>query len=63
MRFPGLVPPNPLQTQGDGNSSRILPPDPKAPERPTIPPPTCGTLPPPVPSLPDLLGGGRRGGR
>ena len=25
---------------------QILPPDPRAPEKPTIPPPTCGTLPP-----------------
>ena len=34
---------------------QILPPDPKAPEKPTIPPPTCGTLPPSSP-LGDLLG-------
>ena len=34
---------------------QILPPDPSAPEKPTIPPPTCGTLPPSNP-LGSLLG-------
>ena len=34
---------------------QILPADPKAPEKPTIPPPTCGTLPPANP-LGDLFG-------
>jgi hypothetical protein len=42
---------------------RVLPPDPKAPTRPTAPPPTCGTLPPRAPSLLRLLGGLRRPGR
>lgn len=41
----------------------VLPPDPKAPPRPTVPPPTCGTLPPSLPSLSDLLGGTGRIGR
>jgi hypothetical protein len=43
--------------------SQFLPPDPKAPTRPTIPPPTCGTLPPVVSSVVDLLGGLGRFGR
>ena len=41
---------------------QLLPPDPKAPARPTVPPPTCGTLPPALPSVLDLLGGTRRSG-
>ena len=51
---------------GDAGASilgRILPPDPKAPPRPTVPPPTCGTLPPQLQSLSDLLGGSWRIGR
>ena len=43
--------------------SQFLPPDPKAPTHPTIPPPTCGTLPPVVSSVVDLLGGLGRFGR
>jgi hypothetical protein len=43
--------------------SQFLPPDPQAPTRPTIPPPTCGTLPPVVSSVVDLLGGLGRFGR
>jgi hypothetical protein len=42
---------------------QILPPDPKAPPRPTVPPPTCGTLPPQLPSVSELLGGLWRIGR
>jgi hypothetical protein len=42
--------------------SGILPPDPKAPETPTIPPPTCGTL-PAATLLEDLLGGSGKPGR
>jgi hypothetical protein len=42
---------------------QFLPPDPAAPERPTIPPPSCGTLPPQLPSLLGLLGGLGRIGR
>ena len=42
---------------------RLLPPDPKAPPRPTIPPPNCGTLPPALPSALDLLGTLRKFGR
>jgi len=41
---------------------QILPPNPKPPERPTIPPPTCGTLPPSNPLL-DLLGNLGKPGR
>ena len=41
----------------DSLSGRILPPDPVPPARPTIPPPTCGTLPPVISSVLDLLGG------
>ena len=42
---------------------KVLPPDPKAPSRPTVPPPTCGTLPASLPGLSDLLGGLGRFGR
>jgi len=45
--------------QPDSLPGRILPPDPTPPTRPTIPPPTCGTLPPTISSIIDLLGGGR----
>jgi hypothetical protein len=41
----------------EGVLDHVLPPDPRPPERPTIPPPNCGTLPPKVPPLGDLLGG------
>lgn len=40
----------------------FLPPNPAPPERPTIPPPSCGTLPPKLASVGDLLGGLKRGG-
>jgi len=43
--------------QPDSSPGRILPPDPAPPARPTIPPPTCGTLPPTLSSVVDLLGG------
>jgi hypothetical protein len=48
---------NPTAPEGSVSSilGQILPSDPKAPEKPTIPPPTCGTLPPSNP-LGDLLG-------
>jgi hypothetical protein len=38
----------------------FLPPDPKPPERPTIPPPSCGTLPPQLPLLLEWLGSTKR---
>jgi len=38
----------------------VLPPDPEPPSRPTVPPPTCGTLPPKLPSLLHWLGSSRR---
>ena len=69
MRLPGFNLPNLPQVPTPGNASKpsvldqILPPDPAPPERPTIPPPTCGTLPPELPALPDLLGGPKRGRR
>lgn len=47
----------PAARQPDSLPGRILPPDPPAPTRPTIPPPTCGTLPPTVSTVIDLLGG------
>lgn len=34
----------------------VLPPNPEPPSRPTIPPPTCGTLPPAIPSVLQALG-------
>lgn len=42
---------------------RLLPPDPKAPPRPTVPGPTCGTLPPAFPGVIRLLGSWGRIGR
>ncbi len=62
MRLPNLPPlspsPGPLHSTGSITAllDQFLPPDPKAPERPTIPPPTCGTLPPQLGLLGDLLG-------
>lgn len=44
------------QTAPKSVLDRLLPPDPKAPPRPTVPGPTCGTLPPALPSVLDLLG-------
>lgn len=67
MRFPKI----PLDTALNGPRrdrptvsilEQLLPPDPKAPARPTVPPPTCGTLPPALPSVLDRLGGTRRSG-
>ena len=56
MRFPDFnVPTNTPTPAKPSALGHILPSDPKAPERPTIPPPTCGTLPPSNPLL-DLLG-------
>jgi len=41
----------------------VLPPNPPAPSRPTIPPPTCGTLPPALDSVLSALGNLGRPGR
>ena len=49
--------------QPDSLAGRILPPDPAPPARPTIPPPSCGTLPPTVSAVIDLLGSLGRFGR
>jgi len=46
MRFPKSNQPDPRSLL-----ERLLPPDPKAPPRPTVPAPTCGTLPPQLPSV------------
>ena len=54
---------NPEAHKPDSLPGRILPPDPTPPARPTIPPPTCGTLPPTVSSVIDLLGGLGKFGR
>ena len=65
MRIPGFIPPIPTP-EGSPISSllgKILPPNPAPPERPTIPPPTCGTLPPELPSLADVFGSSKRPGR
>jgi len=67
MRFPEipLNPPRSGPARDDPPASIIghfLPPDPKAPTRPTVPPPTCGTLPPELPSVLDWLSGSRRKG-
>ena len=65
MRLPRI----PLDSPRDGPRSdrpspsileHVLPPDPEPPSRPTVPPPTCGTLPAPLPSLLSWLGGSRR---
>lgn len=65
MRLEDLVPSQTTSgaRQPDSLPGRILPPDPAPPARPTIPPPTCGTLPPGVSSVADLLGGLGRFGR
>ncbi len=65
MRLEDLLPSQttPGARQPDSLPGRILPPDPAPPARPTIPPPTCGTLPPAVSSVVDLLGGLGRFGR
>jgi hypothetical protein len=67
MRFPKIpLDPSPNGPRRDRPSASILeqllPPDPKAPTRPTVPPPTCGTLPPALPSVLDLLRGPKRRG-
>ena len=65
MRFP-RIPVNPPQGGAARDDlrasivSQLLPPDPKAPTRPTAPPPTCGTLPAWPLAKPDVLGGSRR---
>jgi len=61
MRLEDLIQSQPGQGvhQPDSLPGRILPPDPAPPTRPSIPPPTCGTLPPTISSIIDLLGGGR----
>ena len=70
MRFPKM-PLNPLRggpvrdELREARASivdRLLPPDPKAPTRPTVPPPTCGTLPAQLPPVLDRLSGPRRKG-
>ena len=53
--FSFLNNPTPPKPSVSSILGQILPPDPTAPEKPTIPPPTCGTLPPSNP-LGDLLG-------
>ena len=65
MRLEDLLQSHPTlgARQPDSLLGRILPPDPAPPARPTIPPPTCGTLPPTVSSVIDLLGGLGRIGR
>ena len=65
MRLEDFLPSQttPGARQPDSLPGRILPQDPAAPTRPTIPPPTCGTLPPAVGSVVDLLGGLGRLGR
>ena len=65
MRLEDLLQSQPTSgaRQPDSLAGRILPPDPAPPARPTIPPPTCGTLPPTVSSVIDLLGGLGRIGR
>jgi hypothetical protein len=66
MRLPGFNLPHPAAPGSISKPSvldQILPPNPAPPERPTIPPPTCGTLPPQRPALPDLLGVPKRGRR
>ena len=66
MRLPNPFQSNPRPTSGQRDNpaktilDSILPPDPKPPERPTIPPPTCGTLPPDAGSVLESLGGRRR---
>lgn len=68
MRLPNPFQSNPLPSGGHQDNpaktilDSILPPDPKAPERPTIPPPNCDTLPPVLGSVPESLGG-RKGRR
>jgi hypothetical protein len=65
MRIPTTIP-ELLQKASRGDApaasvlEHILPPDPKAPPRPTIPPPTCGTLPPPIHPVLQWLGGLKR---
>ena len=62
MRVPTSIP-ELFQQAGRGDTpaasvvEQILPPDPKAPSRPTIPPPTCGTLPPATHPVLQWLGG------
>jgi hypothetical protein len=58
VRLEDLLQSQPKQpARQDSLPGRILPPDPVPPARPTIPPPTCGTLPPVISSVLDLLGG------
>ena len=62
MRVPTSIP-ELLQQASRGDTpatsvvEQVLPPDPKAPSRPTIPPPTCGTLPPAIHPVLQWLGG------
>ena len=65
MRVPTSIP-ELLQQANRGDTpaasvvEQILPPDLTAPSRPTIPPPTCGTLPPPIHPVLQWLGGLKR---
>ena len=65
MRFGDFISlnnPTPSKLPVSSILGQLLPPDPQAPEKPTVPPPTCGTLPPSHP-LGDLLGGTIKPGR
>ena len=48
MRLSDLFQSNPFPTPQQPRSvlDQVLPPNPEPPSRPTIPSPTCGTLPP-----------------
>jgi len=69
MRFPNPIQPNrrpnarPKEAPSASVLEHCLPPDPKAPPRPTVPEPFCGTLPPALPSVLESLGSSRRIGR
>jgi len=65
MRVPNSIPELLHQaSRGDKPAAsvveQILPSDPNAPSRPTIPPPTCGTLPPAVHPMLQWLAGIKR---
>jgi hypothetical protein len=66
MRLSNLTQLNSIPSRRHGKESiasvlsQFLPPDLKAPERPTIPAPSCGTLPPRIPGLDELLGVAKR---
>lgn len=58
MRLPDLIHPNPDSSARHPQPpfDRLLPPNPEPPSRPTIPGPTCGTLPPVLPRVLGSLG-------